>query len=974
MFRPAYSVGWQRFATKLLEGLLLAGMFCALGCSASLSAEEYLLFEPNAEGHGELNPYGLDIWEAGFDPSGGTKHNRWGVYLAKEDGVNVVFRNQTTTAISGNLISLGGVPDKFEVNFAEINDALDDLILTESLEHLGRKGEGWRSGTDGVLRGTNLTFSVPNTNTYYLLRKLHFQTDPVVLTNELTGKPLKPEASKLIILIHGWNPDGDKAKDSYQDGSEFGELSQALRTKMKKKSDWALVHYHWETDASAGSNKLLSEGKHVYTNGAEASEVSYMHGIHLGKTLAERMTKVEKIHFIAHSAGTWCARSAALYLSRYAGNSNLEVQITLLDPFVPNKKEKLNSRLGKDKIDALSAGSVEVSEKARGGGGGFMRVPTYRLENYYAVDRFTSDAIYSATSGFFSWAKNDEVKQLRVDFTQKLVVPELTYKNLASGTKVYYPGHGGPIEFYTDSITGKLERPRNSKELGEEYADWGTISIGWNNSFFIEENPELKKFLGGNIANSQTTFQTGETADDLFSVPYNRGSEQTGEPGGQCVVFVQKMRPELAIGWGDAANGPKRAREEGFEVNSLPRVGAVFIDPARRGNPDGHTGIVTSVTKDQVNGRDYYRLLIDDSNAATYEKVRRDVLMWLRIEQDGTVVFDPSAQRDRDAYTLYGLGENNDSGTERAILFIHEKVAEYDQKRAQLADYYHLNNDAQLDQVMALRRNLVFYLVDRSGSMKGQGGSLDLRDEVRDRIFAHAAQQGANTKVELQFFNSNAGSVADWHPFNAGNLNQFKAHFNQQFNPDGGTRLFDTVYEVTEHLRAQGADYNQIQLVIFSDGEDNESSARGQAERWKVISPSLAQLRISNHFVRAYLFTMGYEISAQDATTLKEIGVEVTAVAVEAAQQNLKHLDRVLLKEGTQFNGKLLGKDIQFDKMFGRTRVALKDLIAYENGAIRTKDGVSQEVESAQGSMDMDTGESTISIKMENVSSIIMAE
>ena len=549
---------------------------------------------------------------------------------------------------------------------------------------------------------------------------------------------------------------------------------------------------------------------------------------------------------------------------------------------------------------------------------------------------------------------------------------------------------------YTDSQTtngrhraydASITHAANQKE-----SDWKDSDASINQSietdlvFFDEFKPiggcrslpikqaSIKKALNGSLPLSRVTFEAVGMEDDFYRIEFNRGAEQTGEHGGQCVVFVQKMRPELTFGWGDAANGPKRAREEGFEVNSLPRVGAAFIDPARPGNRYGHTGIVTSVTKDQVNGRDYYRLLIDDSNAATYEKVRRDVLMWLRIEQDGTVVFDPSVQRDSDAYTLYGLGENNASGPERALLFIHEKVEEYNQKRAQLADYYHLNNDAQLDQVMALRRNLVFYLVDRSGSMKGQGGSLDLRDEVRDRIFAHAAQQGSNTKVELQFFNSNAGSVADWHPFDAGNLNQFKAHFNQQFNPDGGTRLFDTVYEVTEHLRAQGADYNQIQLVIFSDGEDNESSARGQAERWKVISPSLAQLRVSNHFVRAYLFTMGYEISAQDATTLKEIGVEVTAVAVEAAQQNLKHLDRVRLKEGTQFNGKLLGKDIQFDKMLGRTRVALKDLIAYGNGAIRTKDGVSQEVESAQGSMDMDTGESTISIKMENVSSIIMAE
>ena len=69
-----------------------------------------------------------------------------------------------------------------------------------------------------------------------------------------------------------------------------------------------------------------------------------------------------------------------------------------------------------------------------------------------------------------------------------------------------------------------------------------------------------------------------------------------------------------------------------------------------------------------------------------------------------------------------------------------------------------------------------------------------------------------------------------------------------------------------------------------------------------------------------------------------------------------------------------MGKEIRFDTMFGSSLVPLKDLVTYKDNTVLTKDGISKKVDSAHGSMKIDTGESTITIQLKNVSSILMAE
>lgn len=629
--------------------LAIIGSVC-ISLLSSLSAEQYRKLDPVR--NGEANPYGLDIWEEDFTPTGYTKHNRWGVYQAKAKAENVVFRNQSTPATIHSANSgFDSIADRYEVVFKGIKFPRDELILTKSLGDIGREGETWWSGTSGKEGpAKSLTFDVPDSNaTYYLLRKLHFRTDERVLSNELQGgQALAKGKKKLIVLIHGWNP--DKLADFYEEGENFKALSTQLKNKLSNQNEWALVQYRWEKDSASGSNSIFAEGVHVETNGFEAAEVGHTHGVHLGQLLSSRIGGLEKVHFIAHSAGAWVARSAATYIALNASSSrqaNLEIQLTFLDPYIPGANKKLETKLTPDKISSLFGPSAQDHYLTCG------EVSAYRLENYYARD--ISDIKNGATSQQFEWNRDagDRAKELRTDHTFSKAIMMAGPGGAFSDDNTYYDGHGGPIVFYTDSILGKLKKPTSQYELSDpEYKAWEDDAIGWKNSLFYQQPPPAgirlppKEPLG----------------DDIYQVPYARSNLPAGEFGGTCVEFVQKARPELNYGWAEASNAATRARQEGFEVNSLPRVGAVFIDPARVGPYAGHVGIVTAVNQAQIKGRKYYRLLVDDSDSATYQKIRRDVMVWLRVDAGGKAIFDPSMRRDGERFPLYTRGRGRSPG------------------------------------------------------------------------------------------------------------------------------------------------------------------------------------------------------------------------------------------------------------------------------------------------------------------------
>lgn len=166
-------------------------------------------------------------------------------------------------------------------------------------------------------------------------------TFPTSLTNELDNTPIDDSARNIVVIIHGWTA---KDKDSipsnynrYEDDCDAPALSylfNILKLKLLN-SDTKLITYHWEKDASTG---IVEWVYHLpislaLGNATQAAINAKSHGENLGELLVYYSPNLRFVHFIAHSAGAWCAREAAKTLME--NNPYVIVQITLLDPFIP---------------------------------------------------------------------------------------------------------------------------------------------------------------------------------------------------------------------------------------------------------------------------------------------------------------------------------------------------------------------------------------------------------------------------------------------------------------------------------------------------------------------------------------------------------------------------------------------------------------------------------------------------------------
>jgi hypothetical protein len=192
------------------------------------------------------------------------------------------------------------------------------------------------------------------------------------LTDERTGQSISASTTKCIILIHGWNPSGAANCYDINNGFEWFNLIINLKAQLNG-SSWGLVTYHWEADADTGSiwpNLLINDFFDLATASTAAFNAQ-THGYHLATQLNQLAPNLREVQFIAHSAGSWAAREAAQQLLQL--NPYVVVQITLLDPFVPDPS---GSSYGGDYSDGAMSGMSSFSGNDR----------ILRLENYYAND------------------------------------------------------------------------------------------------------------------------------------------------------------------------------------------------------------------------------------------------------------------------------------------------------------------------------------------------------------------------------------------------------------------------------------------------------------------------------------------------------------------------------------------------------------------------------------------------------------
>ncbi len=294
---------------------------------------------------------------------------------------------------------------------------------------------GWMGRPSGLVRFPSGGLD----GSLYLYRRLNFS----LAIRDADGTQLDASGKRLVVLVHGWNP--DRIADAYGSGA-FKNLKAAISAAISG-SDWRLVPYHWEPDAATGPRTM--EGlKAGIINASEAAQIGHAHGVHLGARLMAQCANLEEVHIIAHSAGAWVARSAAKSLLNRA--PKIRVQVTLLDPFVPGA------------VDSASAQtSTLMDDLAK-----LDRSNLVQLENYHTVDLF-ADLFAAKVSEWSNLGQGNMPTALRFNWggssdhqeeLARTVIEEGTYANSTPAVVTgAYAKHGGAIQFYAGSITGNAK-------------------------------------------------------------------------------------------------------------------------------------------------------------------------------------------------------------------------------------------------------------------------------------------------------------------------------------------------------------------------------------------------------------------------------------------------------------------------------------------------------------------------------------
>lgn len=272
------------------------------------------------------------------------------------------------------------------------------------------------------------------------------------LRDEITGNPIDSTAKKVIIFIHGWNP--GNVSDMYATDPWASLISD---TKQRLSGfDWKLYTFHWEQGSLLGANTgpiynwSLSDAFDIA--GVGNAVVAAVHADQQGHILASLLNQaspnLRRVQLVAHSAGAWVAREAAADILK--NNPYVTVQITLLDPFIPDVIPGQSTGLSDTYMGQLMSvvGNDRIS----------------LLENYYADDLET----FTPTEQTFSWRSGD-INQ-KVDW------------NL-----IYYDSHGGPIQFFADTVYVSIvgnSAPSGLYGLG---CPFDYSQVGWIRSLFYTD-------------------------------------------------------------------------------------------------------------------------------------------------------------------------------------------------------------------------------------------------------------------------------------------------------------------------------------------------------------------------------------------------------------------------------------------------------------------------------------------------------
>jgi PKD repeat protein len=167
------------------------------------------------------------------------------------------------------------------------------------------------------------------------------------------------------------------------------------------------------------------------------------------------------------------------------------------------------------------------------------------------------------------------------------------------------------------------------------------------------------------------------------------------------------------------------------------------------------------------------------------------------------------------------------------------------------------------------QKDLYFLVVDKSQSMRS------LVNPVRGALVECVGKLPANTEVRLVFFDDRASRVKAWRRMDLAAKGDFSEYAHANFEPNGQTRLYDTVAEVFQSVARESASFRTVRVVILSDGDDNQSKT---CKSWADVE-RLTDLRLLQNRKDTFIswYTIGPDWNPKDQPSA-DSGINVYAV------------------------------------------------------------------------------------------------
>jgi hypothetical protein len=384
-----------------------------------------------------------------------------------------------------------------------------------------------------------------------LLGNAHAQSG--YLRNESNSNPLDSNAKKIIVLIHGWNP--DDLTDSFAK-DPWPSLITNVKQKIKD-SDWQLFTFHWEQGALGADTGDIFYDHSIdgwnFTAPVGHAVTAANHALQQGHNLADSLQQacpgLRRVQLIAHSAGAWVARQAAEDILQK--NSYVTVQVTLLDPFIPDVIPGQSSGLN----DQLMVKLDEVTGNDR----------ISLLENYYSTDVET----FSPTWQTFSWRLAD-------------INTRISWDDIIN---FYYASHSGPIQFYADTVYQSLGNSTPTGLYGL-LCPFDFSQVGWLKSLFYTDqvrSPGIALQPQNQSAETGSTINLAVTASSSHPLSYQWFLKGQPVPTATAATYSFTLS-QLTVG------------DYVVKISYSDRIGFVFSDSASVTLASPTAPIITSVS------------------------------------------------------------------------------------------------------------------------------------------------------------------------------------------------------------------------------------------------------------------------------------------------------------------------------------------------------------------------------------------